>query len=78
MNDLVLSGLEGGVLRELQVRADRHGRTPAEEAKQILAEVLHSPEQGPWEAADRILNELLSTGRQFSDSADLVREDRDR
>ncbi|HEY7330728.1 MAG TPA: hypothetical protein VH592_24015 [Gemmataceae bacterium] len=32
----------------------------------------------PWERADTIRQRLAATGRDFSDSAQLIREDRDR
>ncbi len=78
MAELVLTDVEDGVLHQLRQRAVRHGRTPTEEAKVILAEALRG--QGPdlWAPVDAIYHRLATSGRTFSDSADLLREDRDR
>jgi plasmid stability protein len=37
MHELVLTDVDDAVLYGLRVRATQHGRTPAEEAKAILA-----------------------------------------
>jgi len=78
MAELVLTDVEHDVLDQLQMRATRHGRTPAEEAKAILSEALHGKGPEVWSPVDAIYDRLLATGRTFSDSADLLREDRNR
>ena len=78
MAELVLTEVEHCVLHQLQMRATRHGRTPAEEAKAILSEALHGKGPEPWAPVDVIYDRLAATGRTFSDSADLLREDRNR
>lgn len=78
MAELLLTNVDNVVLGSLQARATRHGRTPAEEAKAILAEVLRSKQPNAWASVDEIYHRLESSGRSFSDSADLLREDRDR
>jgi plasmid stability protein len=78
MADLVLTGVDDGVLHHLQERAQAHGRTPAEEARAILTDALRGTPSGPWSAVDAIYGRLAASGRTFSDSADLLREDRDR
>jgi plasmid stability protein len=78
MKELVLAGVADGVLHDLQERATRHGRTPEEEAKAILAEALDSKRSGDWAPVDAIYQRLAASGRAFTDSADLLREDRDR
>lgn len=70
--------MEDGVLHRLRERATRHGRTPTEEAKAILAEALHGKGPDVWAPVDVIYQRLAASGRTFSDSADLLREDRDR
>ena len=55
-----------------------HQRTPAEEAKAILSETLHCKGSGPWVPVDAISHRLAASGQVFSDSADLLREDRAR
>jgi plasmid stability protein len=78
MAELVLSDVDDRILQDLQERARCHGRTPAEEARAILEEVLRSKRPGGWTAVDAIYRHLAASGRTFSDSADLLREDRDR
>jgi plasmid stability protein len=78
MAELMLEELTTDLLDRLKARAVRHGRTPAEEAKTILAEVVASERAYDWSAVDAIYNRLAASGRTFSDSAELLREDRDR
>ncbi len=78
MAELVLAGVDNIILHHLQERAARHGRTPAEEAKVILAEALRGKGPDVWAPVDGIYSRLAASGRTFSDSADLLREDRDR
>jgi hypothetical protein len=76
--ELVLLDVEHDVLHRLELRATRHGRTLAEEAKAILSEVLHSKGPELWSPVDEIYDRLVATGRSFGDSAELLREDRNR
>ena len=78
MAELVLTDVDEVVLHQLQDLATRHGRTPAQEAKAILAEAVGSRSAGAWASVDAIYNRLANTGKTFSDSADSLREDRDR
>jgi antitoxin FitA len=78
MPELILTDVDAVVLQDLRKRATRHGRTPTEEAKVILAEALRSEYLGAWAPVDAIYERLAASGRTFSDSANLVREDRDR
>lgn len=78
MQELVLSAVDDVVLDDLRERATRHGRTPAEEAKAILTEALRGKHPDGWAAVDAIYQRLAASGRTFTDSADLLREDRDR
>jgi antitoxin FitA len=78
MPELVLTDMDDVVLHYLQDRATRHGRTPEQEAEAILAEALSGNRSDPWAAVDAIYHRLAATGKTFSDSADLLREDRDR
>ena len=78
MQELVLADVDDVVLHDLRERATRHGRTPAEEAKAILAEALCSKRPDVWAPVDAIYRRLAASGRTFSDSAELLREDRDR
>lgn len=74
MPDLVLSDMNETILHRLQERASRCGRTPTEEAKAILADVLQSNGLGTWTQVDAIYSRLAASGRTFSDSAGLLRE----
>jgi plasmid stability protein len=78
MQELVLTNVDDLVLQDLRVRAARHGRTPAEEAKAILTEALRSTHTDVWAPVDAIYQRLATSGRTFTDSAELLREDRDR
>jgi plasmid stability protein len=78
MCELVLTEVDESVLHGLRDRAIRHGRTSAEEAKTILADALRGRTEGSWVAVDAIYERLAATGRSFTDSAELLREDRDR
>ena len=73
---IVISDLDDTTLTRLRDRAVRHGRSVETEAKAILTSAVGSAD--PWAAADAIFDELAATGRTFSDSADLIREDRER
>jgi plasmid stability protein len=74
----VLTDVDAGVLSRLHQRAARHGRTPEAEAKELLSEALRDKGADGWAQADAIYGRLATSGRPFSDSADLLREDRDR
>lgn len=76
MSQLVISDLDDVTLSRLRERAARHGRTVEWEAKTILVEAL--PGNDAWTGADQIFTELAATGRTFSDSVELIREDRER
>lgn len=78
MSELVLDGLDDTVLDDLRDRAARHGRTVPEEAKAILTEVLAPKRTDSWAAVDAIYDRLTASGKTFSDSTELLREDRDR
>ncbi len=78
MADLVLTGVENEVLHELQMRANRHGRTITEEINAILSEALQGRCAEPWTPVDAIYHRFEATGHTFTDSADLLREDRSR
>jgi plasmid stability protein len=78
MPDLFLANVDEAVLQRLRERATRRGRTPGEEATAILAEALDVQLANPWAPVDAIYSRLARSGRTFTDSAALLREDRDR
>lgn len=55
-----------------------HGRSPEEEAKEILREALRPAAADVWAGVNALRERLAASGRSFSDSAELLREDRDR
>ena len=78
MADLVIADVDAAVLVQLAKLANRHGRTASAEAKVILSEALQTAQVDPWVGVDAIRERLAATGRTFSESADLLREDRNR
>jgi len=76
MAELVLTDVDDVVLHNLQERAARHGRTPDEEAKAILAESVGAERADAWAPVDAIYDRLAASGRTFSDSAELLRDQR--
>jgi plasmid stability protein len=78
MSELVLTDVDDVVFNGLRERATRHGRSPAEEAKTILAAAVRGNDPNNWEQVDAIYQRLAASGGTFTDSADLLREDRDR
>lgn len=78
MAELVLTDVDDVVINHLQERATRHGRTPAQEAKAILAEAARGQRPDVWAPVDEIYQRLSASGQTFSDGADLLRQDRDR
>jgi antitoxin FitA len=78
MAELILTDVDEEVLHQLLGRAAGHGRTPEDEAKVILSEVLQGDTPGVWAKVDAIYSRLAASRQTFSDSADLLREDRDR
>lgn len=68
--------LEQDLARRLAERAVRHGVSVEEEARLVLEESLGRDWNRFWEKTEEIRASLA--GRRFLDSADLIREDRDR
>ncbi|HEX4966415.1 MAG TPA: hypothetical protein VF173_36745 [Thermoanaerobaculia bacterium] len=62
--------------RLLRERAKQEGVSLEEEAGKLLRFALRSEREAFWTTVDRIRQKL--SGRSFPDSADLIREDRDR
>jgi plasmid stability protein len=78
MSALVIPDLDETTLARLRERATKHGRTPEKEAQAILMVALHALPTDPWAAADAFRERLAASGRDFGDSAEDVREDRER
>ena len=78
MPERTLRDLDESLMRRLQQRAAAHGQPPEAEAKAILAQTLGSAPEEVWAKVDAIHARLTASGRRFSDSAELLREDRER
>ncbi|HET8997853.1 MAG TPA: hypothetical protein VFN42_14385 [Acetobacteraceae bacterium] len=75
MGQLIVRGLDDRLIQSLKQRAARYGRSAEAEHRAILEQAL-SPE---LEAFEQVAARLRArTPRQTSDSADLIRQDRDR
>jgi hypothetical protein len=66
-------------MEALKRRSEQHRRSLQQELMTILERAAQEPiGPDPGQAAAAIRERLAQTGRQFSDSTELVREDRDR
>ena len=77
MAQVLVRQLNDKVVDRLKKRAKEHGRSLQSEVKTILEEAVPDYE-GAWKRIDSLRLRLKRSGRKFSDSAGLVREDRDR
>jgi plasmid stability protein len=75
MGQLIVRGLDDRLIEALKQRARRSGRSAEAEHRVILEQVLQPETESFAEAAARL---RASTPRQSSDSAELLRWDRDR
>jgi len=78
MSQLTLRDIDESLMSRLKQRAAAHGQTIEAEAKTILAQMLGHAEDDVWARVDAIHARMTASGRTFSDSAELLREDRDR
>lgn len=76
MPQLLIRNLDEETIQNLKDRAKRHNRSLQGEVKLILEECANRPDETPLAIADRWQGYFA--GRTFSDSAELVREDRER
>ena len=78
MAQLLIRNLEDDTIQKLKTRARSHGRSLQKEVKLIIEEAAQQDFVEAWNAIDRFRSRLERSGKVFSDSAELVREDRDR
>lgn len=79
MPDVLIRNVPEAVLHILKRRAADHRRSLQQELLSILEAAAHeAPEKTPVEVAAAIRARLARSGRSFSDSTPLVREDRER
>lgn len=77
MAQVLVRELSDQVVKRLKKRAKEHGRSLQAEVKTILEEAVPDYEQA-WKRIAMLRDTLKRSGKTFSDSADLIREDRDR
>jgi len=78
MAQVLVRNLNDKVVARLKKRAKNRGRSLQAEVKTILEEAAKDVPEDFWKEADRIRKQLGRSGRKFSDSAALIRDDRDR
>ena len=77
MAQVLVRQLDDKVVDRLKKRAKEHGRSLQSEVKTILQEAVPDYEAA-WKRIDGFRKRLKKSGRKFSVSAALIREDRDR
>lgn len=77
MAQVLVRQLNEKVVDRLKKRAKEHGRSLQSEMKTILEDAVPDYERA-WKRIDSLRLRLKRSGRKFSDSAGLIREDRDR
>lgn len=77
MAQLLVRDLDDRVVQRLKSRAAEHQRSLQAEAKKILEEAVPDADAA-WRRIDRMFNRFKRSGRRFSDSTVLIREDRNR
>ncbi|HBR50930.1 MAG TPA: hypothetical protein DEA71_12690 [Nitrospira sp.] len=77
MAQVLIRELSDQIVKRLKNRAKEHGRSLQAEVKIILEEAVPDYEQAR-KRIHTLRNKLKRSGKTFSDSADLIREDRDR
>jgi len=80
MAQLILNDLDPTILEQLKVRAANHHRSLEDELKVILQEVIETEQVAKMTAFREQSTQMRQalSGRVHTDSAELVREDRDR
>ncbi len=76
MSDILVRGLESRIVSRLKATAKRHGRSLQGEMKAILVEAVSFLSKEAQSVSANWKKNL--SGREHSDSADLIREDRNR
>ncbi len=66
------------VAAALKKRAKQNGRSTEAELREIITETVKPKAGDFWAEADRLRKELSDRGLKFSNSADLIREERDK
>ena len=77
MAQVLVRQLNDEVVDRLKKRAKEHGRSLQSEVKTILEDAVPDYERA-WKRIDSLRLRLKRSSRKFSDSAGLIRKDRDR
>jgi antitoxin FitA len=79
MAQVLVRNLKDKVVARLKKRAAQRGRSLQAEVKQILEDAAAEADQTDvWKGIESFRERMRRSGRVFSDSAELIREDRDR
>lgn len=78
MGNILVRNLPDDVVDMLKHRARRHNRPLQQEVSDILVRAARQPQIDIARRAAEIRQKLASKGIEFSDSAELLREDRSR
>lgn len=76
--NVLIRDLNDDTVETLKKRASERNRSLQAELKAIVEEAAAQDWSKTWAAADRIFEELRRSGQKFSDTTQLLREDRDR
>ncbi|MEA2338138.1 MAG: antitoxin FitA [Thermoanaerobaculia bacterium] len=76
--NVLIRDLDEETVEALKKRASTRNRSLQAELKAIVEEAAAQDWTKSWAAADRIFEKLRRSGRKFSDTTALLREDRDR
>lgn len=78
MPDILIRNLSKQTVETLKQRAARHGRSLQQELARALEQIAEEPGLDTFQQAQAFKERLRASGRTFSDSTELIREDRDR
>ena len=77
MAQLLVRDVPDHIAAALKKRAKKHGRSTEAEHRALLEENLSPKKTDPWAEINRMRTELAESGRQFADSTQSIRDDRD-
>jgi plasmid stability protein len=79
MAQVLVRNLQDKVVARLKKRAAQRGRSLQAEVKRILEDAAAETDQADvWKGIEKFRERMRRSGRVFSDSAEMIREDRDR
>lgn len=78
MAQLLVRDLKEETVAALKKRAKEHGRSAEAEHRAILEEALKASHSSFWEEASKFREELRAKGVKVKNSADIIREERDK